>query len=147
MKIGGKCFNKDLINYIKETIKQEPKISHSALFIPQGVCGWLNWRSPNGKLCDLSCRKALLKLDRRDIIELTKSKSFSKRRDNILANISNIAEIDGDITTLWEIEVMQIPHSSSNLFLIWNNLINKIPLLRKWSPVRCQIPDSLSNKE
>lgn len=41
---------------------------------------------------------------------------------------------------------MQIPHSSSNLFLIWNNLINKIPLLRKWSPVRCQIRYRIKSK-
>jgi len=36
MKIGGKYINKNLINNIKETIKQEPEISRSA-FIPQGM--------------------------------------------------------------------------------------------------------------
>jgi len=123
MKIGGKYFNKDLINQIKETIEQELEISRSSL--SRRVCGWLNWSSPNGRPCELSCRKVLLKLDRRDIIELPKAKPFPKRRDNISANISNVAEIDGDIATLGEIKVIPIPHSFSSLSLIWNNLMNR----------------------
>ena len=46
------------------------------MLLSRRVCGWLNWRSPNGKPCEVDCRKALLKLDRRDIIELPKAKSF-----------------------------------------------------------------------
>jgi len=49
-------------------IEREPEISRSAL--SRRVCEWLNWRSPNGKPCEVSCRKALLDLDSRGMIQL-----------------------------------------------------------------------------
>jgi hypothetical protein len=122
MKICGQYFNKDLVDRIKETIKQEPEISRSTL--SRRVCKWLSWISPMGKPCEVSCRKALLKLDKRDMIKLPKAKSFPKRR-GIPADVSDVAKIDGDIATLGEIKVIQIPHSYSSLSLIWNNLMNR----------------------
>jgi len=122
MKICGQYFNKDLVDRIKETIKQEPEISRSTL--SRRVCKWLNWISPMGKPCEVSCRKALLKLDKRDMIKLPKAKSFPKRR-GIPADVSDVAKIDGDIATLGEIKVIQITKASNRLSSIWNSLMNK----------------------
>jgi hypothetical protein len=77
-----------------------------------------------GKPCEVSCRKALLKLDKRDMIKLPKAKSFPKRR-GIPADVSDVAKIDGDITRLGEIEVIQITKASNHLSSIWNSLMNK----------------------
>jgi len=122
MKICGQYFNKDLVDRIKETIKQEPEISRSTL--SRRVCKWLNWISPMGKPCEVSCRKALLKLDKRDMIKLPKAKSFPKRR-GIPADVSDVAKIDGDISKLGEIKVIQITKASNRLSSIWNSLMNK----------------------
>jgi len=122
MKICGQYFNKDLVDRIKETIKQEPEISRSTL--SRRVCKWLNWISPMGKPCEVSCRKALLKLDKRDMIKLPKAKSFPKRR-GIPADVSDVAKIDGNIATLGEIKVIQITKASNRLSSIWNSLMNK----------------------
>lgn len=122
MKICGQYFNKDLVDRIKKTIKQEPEISRSTL--SRRVCKWLNWISPMGKPCEVSCRKALLKLDKRDMIKLPKAKSFPKRR-GIPADVSDVAKIDGDISKLGEIKVIQITKASNCLSSIWNSLMNK----------------------
>ncbi len=47
---------------IRATIDSEPTISRRALSLR--VCEWLDWKSPNGKSKEMSCRVALLKLHR-----------------------------------------------------------------------------------
>ena len=52
------------------TVKAEPWISR--LELSRRVCQWMDWRSPNGGLQDMSCRKALLELDLRGHVQLPK---------------------------------------------------------------------------
>jgi hypothetical protein len=66
--VCGQTFSEKTISDIQATIEREPAISRVAL--SRRVCGKLNWRSPNGKLKEVSCRVALLKLDRRGVIRL-----------------------------------------------------------------------------
>ena len=68
MRLCGQYFNSDVVNRIKATVESDLSISRSAL--SRQVCEWLDWRSPNGKLCEMSCRKALLELDKRGVIKL-----------------------------------------------------------------------------
>jgi len=68
-----------------------------------------------GKPCEVSCRKALLKLDKRDMIKLPKAKSFPKIR-GIPADVSDVAKIDGDISKLGEIKVIQIEEDKPLIF-------------------------------
>ncbi|VEN73446.1 hypothetical protein EPICR_170063 [Candidatus Desulfarcum epimagneticum] len=52
-------------------MEKDPSLSRGRL--SQEVCLWLDWRSPNGKLKEVSCRKALLKLERNGLITLPES--------------------------------------------------------------------------
>lgn len=61
-------FSEELMVQITETLKAEPRISRRQL--SRRICEWMNWRSPNGKLREVSCRKALVELHRRKLIEL-----------------------------------------------------------------------------
>ena len=64
----GKRFRSKLLRTFNATIKREPG---SREWRCRGAfVGKLNWRSPNGKLKEMSCRVVLLKLDRRGVIEL-----------------------------------------------------------------------------
>jgi len=126
MKIGGQYFNKDVINQIQRTIEQEPEISRSAL--SRRVCAWLNWRSPNGKPCEVSCRKALLELERRGIIRLPEvlvRYSFQQRRNSKPEEVSQVAEVDGNFSNLGVVKIIPVPNRYSNLSHIWNNLMNR----------------------
>ena len=53
---------------IEESLRVEPSLSRRALSLR--VCEWLGWRAPNGRLKDVSCRKALVELHRRGLIML-----------------------------------------------------------------------------
>jgi hypothetical protein len=124
MNICGQYFNKDVINCIQETIEQEPEISRGTL--SRRVCEWLNWKAPNGRPCEVSCRKALLRLDRKRIIKLPEVQySFPKGKTSKALEVSQVAEVDGNITKLGAVEIIQVPNCYSKLSRIWNNLMNR----------------------
>ena len=79
MVIGGQHFSQYTIDRIQQTLDDEPSISQ--LELSRRVCQWLEWRSPNGRLQDMSCRKALARLDQLDLVKLprpNRSYSFEK---------------------------------------------------------------------
>ncbi len=47
----GKEFNDEVIARIIGTVEQEPSISRRSL--SRLVCGWLDWRAPNGSIKDM----------------------------------------------------------------------------------------------
>jgi hypothetical protein len=71
MLVCGQEFTLELIDRISQTLEETPAISRRAL--SRHICEWAGWTSPNGKPKDMSCRKALLELDRRGIIALPRS--------------------------------------------------------------------------
>ena len=108
MQIHGQYYTETIIEEIRETVKAEPGISRREL--SRRVCQYNNWRSPNGKLKDMSCRKALLVLDREGVIELpaagmvhnfTKDGSvvvqFSKKPVN--CTLSELGEVTVELIT------------------------------------------------
>lgn len=57
-----------MISRIQEAVDAEPNVSRRAL--SRRICEWLEWRSPNGNLQQMSCRKALAELNRRKVLVL-----------------------------------------------------------------------------
>jgi hypothetical protein len=68
MRICGQEFSTNLLDRIQLTLAAEPDISRRRLSTK--ICDWLDWRVPNGKLQDMSCRKALVELNRRGVVAL-----------------------------------------------------------------------------
>jgi len=68
MRICGQEFSPAILERIQQAVDEEPALSRAAL--ARQVCQWLDWRTLLGKLKELSCRVALLKLHRRGLIEL-----------------------------------------------------------------------------
>ena len=68
MRVCGREFSSEVIARIEATVRGESSLSRRALSLR--VCEWLQWRSPNGKPKEVSCRKALLELHRRRLIPL-----------------------------------------------------------------------------
>jgi hypothetical protein len=68
MVVCGQSFSPELLERISAMLKEEPQLSRRAL--SRRVCEWLNWRSPNGRLKEMSCRVALGKLSRAGRLEL-----------------------------------------------------------------------------
>ncbi len=66
--VGGRVFAPELIERIREAQRANPQWTRCRL--AREVCQWTDWRSATGKLKEMSCRKALLKLYRQGRIAL-----------------------------------------------------------------------------
>jgi hypothetical protein len=126
MRLCGQYFNSDVVNRIKAAVESDLSISRSAL--SRQVCEWLDWRSPNGKLCEMSCRKALLELDKRGVIKLPETDQriyFAPRSNQEPSEIEGIARVSCGLDELGTIEIIAIPNKNSKLSPIWNNLLDR----------------------
>lgn len=66
--VGGRRFEPSVLRFIGQRVKESPELSRAAL--SREVCEQLNWRAENGRLQEMSCRVALLRLAERGAIEL-----------------------------------------------------------------------------
>lgn len=74
MLIAGREFSEQIIERIRLRVQQDASVTRTAL--SREVCTWLDWRGIDGRLKDMSCRVALLKLARRGVIELPESQGL-----------------------------------------------------------------------
>jgi len=68
MQICGQHFTQQMVDRIQETVDADPGLSRREL--SRRVCEWMDWRKPDGKLKDMSCRKALSEMNRRGVLDL-----------------------------------------------------------------------------
>lgn len=79
-QVCGRQFSDTDIARIRDLIAQDPSLTRAAL--SRQVCDLLRWFRPDGRRKDMSCRVALLKLERQGLITLpapTKVVAFSNR--------------------------------------------------------------------
>ena len=67
MHLFGRTFTGAIIARI-QAAAAEPGVTRSAL--SRQVCGWLEWFGADGRAQEVSCRKALVELDRRALVVL-----------------------------------------------------------------------------
>lgn len=79
MRLYGHDFEAGTVERICRAIAADEELTRSEL--SRQVCEWLNWRSPNGSLCEMSCRKALLKLEALGKIRLPTSRGLPGERN------------------------------------------------------------------
>ncbi len=129
MEIYGKNFTEPILNNIREMIAEEPNISRRGL--SRKVCEKMDWYSANGKLQEMSCRKALLELDRRGIINLPKRKesyAFEKRRTYSIDY--KIATIEGSLSDLGELIIEPIKSRYRKDSRVWFHLMENYHYLK-----------------
>ena len=125
MVINGQNFSKEILDRIRGTIFENPDISRRKLSL--FVCEWLNWRSANGALKEMSCRLALLKLHRCGLISLPETYASppspcQKIKKGLKLKV--IDPIECELSEFGPIEIMKIENSDSKISRIWNGLMN-----------------------
>jgi hypothetical protein len=113
-------------------MEADPSLSRRALSL--GVCEWLHWRSANGKLKEVSCRKALLELHRRGLIPLPEAdESCFKRSEPRPRNDQGIEapEVECALEELGKIEVVAVSSRYSKASKIWKALMESFHYLGK----------------
>jgi len=126
----GQEFKPEMISRIEALLEAEPGISRRAL--SRRVCEWLDWRSPNGNLKDMSCRKALLKLQTMGAIELpvVANQSFLSRGQTTPAEIPRgIEDLCCSLEDLGLIEIIPIQFGDREASNLWNTLMERFHYL------------------
>ena len=112
------------INQIKNMIAENQQISRTKL--SQQVCKKFNWRSPNGKFKEMSCRVALLKLHRQGIINLPEGYErplLNFRKDGGNKLIPEMPEIKCNLSELQEIRIIKVSSRYSKNHHIWKEMM------------------------
>lgn len=110
-------------------MEADREISRRAL--SRDVCEWLDWRSPNGKFQVMSCRTALLELERRGTIELPKASrghAFEKKSERAVAGggPDDCLALPRVQTALWElgpVEILAVSSRYAESSRVWNHLM------------------------
>lgn len=125
MHICGREFSDATLEWIREQIRQEPTISRRSL--SRRMCTLLNWRSPNGRLQEVSCRKALVELHRRGYIKLADTSmewAFQRRGQGRERQLSPpLNEVECRLEDLGRVEVRLITSRYSQASHVWNALL------------------------
>jgi len=125
MEIYGKIFTESIIHRIQKKVKEEPQISMAKL--SRFVCNETNWRSENGKLKEMSCRKALLKLKQQGLIQLPKTDRYYSFQDKKPKQVKyKIAQIEGGLEEIIDdIQIEPIVTRYRNDSDIWFDLLER----------------------
>jgi hypothetical protein len=132
MQLCGREFTGATIAQIEETIRANPTLSRRALSLR--VCEWLLWRSINGRLKEVSCRKALLELNRRGLITLPAAEEscFKRsRRRPLTDHPVEAPEVRCTLRELGEIRIVAVSSRYSKTSQIWNGLMEQFHYLGK----------------
>ena len=107
MVVCGRHFDGDLLSRIQAAVNAEPSVSRRQL--SRKVCQWLNWRSPNGRLQEMSCRKALAKLNRQGVLALPERRAVCQFRRASSPRLKvEIAEVSCTLAELGEVTVSPV---------------------------------------
>jgi len=123
MIICGQAFTEEVIDTIRDTVESEPTISRRELSLR--VCELLDWKAPNGKLKEMSCRTALLKLNRQGVVPLPKPRGFFLPKKK--GGQASMAQIDAVCCSLQElggVELVKINSRYSKDSRLWNDLMD-----------------------
>jgi hypothetical protein len=102
----------------------EPAISR--LELSRRVCQWLDWRSPSGRLQDMSCRKALAQLNRRGVLDLpVRERLYGFERSASICTQVDVPEFHGALSKLGKVTVDPITSRYSRESKIWFSLLDR----------------------
>jgi hypothetical protein len=78
MRVGGQRIDSKIMARIQKVIDQNPGAKRGAL--SRQICEELKWRSRNGRLKEVNCRKLMSRLQREGKIQLAEAERFRGRR-------------------------------------------------------------------
>lgn len=121
----GQPFSQELLRRIQDRVDLEPELSRRAL--SRKVCEWLDWRSVTGKWQEMSCRKALAKLNRQGLLrlpEVSQQYSFQRRTEKESVPLE-VAEVQGTLKDLGEVTVELVRGRQSRSAKTWSKLMSQ----------------------
>ncbi|OOP56733.1 MAG: hypothetical protein AYP45_07455 [Candidatus Brocadia carolinensis] len=125
MRISGKEIPEENISLIRDIIAENWQKSRTQL--SQQMCEALEWRGPDGRLKDASCRVVLLRLYREGIIQLPEVQKRPGWGVQKGCGRKQEAEREGvacDLSELGEIRIVKVPGRYSKPYRVWKELMD-----------------------
>ena len=125
MEICGQPFSPALVKRLQAALDQEPGLSRTAL--SRRVCGWLDWRSPNGHWKEMSCRVALARLERAGMIRWPQGRTFPVPPPRPPRRRAQFCEagVERRLPELQPVEVVPVGSAESRVARTWNELLDR----------------------
>lgn len=131
VNISGLDFTSEIIDRIQGEIDAHPEVSRVRL--SRAVCGILNWRSTTGKLKEMSCRVALLKLQKSGKLRLPAAHPFRntlhrpimKRADPAQWGDTSEAPLSCSLRSIRPIKLECITSASTKASREWNAIMRR----------------------
>jgi hypothetical protein len=128
MNACGRYFSPQVQQEIRDKIETDRSISRRQLSL--WVCERMGWRSENGNLQEMSCRKALLQLDERGVIELPEVKeryAYETRREE--EEPRDLAAVSCSLRALGEVEIVRVESRYSANSRVWKGMMRRFHYL------------------
>jgi hypothetical protein len=124
--VSSQQFTPEIITQIQALIDANPGWSRRKLSVQ--VCEWLEWRSPNGKLKEMSCRVALLELERAGLLHLPPAGAAPPKRtrpEHGMEPFQQQPAIQCALSEMGDITIVLIKSSNTKTSRQWNDLMNR----------------------
>lgn len=124
MKIGGQRIDDAVIARIRAIIEENPEARRGAL--SRRICEQLKWRSRNGRLREVSCRKVLAHLQRSGKIRLPAAIAFPacpRRKTELQVELQAVC--DGVLKDFQPIKLVAIDSGDRVASKTWNDLLDR----------------------
>ena len=125
MTVGGQRIDEKIIARMQGIIEENPGAKRGML--SRRICEQLKWRSRNGRLREVSCRKVLSRLRRDGKIRLPEAQAFEGRRKPRikLERVPAEAVRNGVLPDLQPVELILVGSADSEASRIWNDLMDR----------------------
>jgi len=116
-----------IIDRIRRTVQDEAGLTRYAL--SRKVCEWMDWRGPNGALKDMSCRVALLKLQKRGIIDLPQPRRAPTNKRQAIGRAKEAFDcaepVERSLFELGTISIEQVGKCGSKTSIAWTEMMER----------------------
>ena len=126
MEVCGQRFSDETIRRIQAAVDEDSGLTRTRL--SRQVCEWLDWRTKKGKIKQVSCRVALVKLERKGVLRLPTAREFAganKRAGKAKARRTEPTPWTGKLDKLQPIELILIGSAGSRASQEWNELMSR----------------------
>ena len=121
--VCGRVFPHDSLQRINAAVRDHPEWSRAD--VARRVCDWLDWRAATGKRKEVNCRAALVRLERRGLIDLPPPRRrvrFSGSR--FAATRLNVpVRLEGSVHELCKLELVLVNSKDRERDLQWKKLV------------------------
>jgi hypothetical protein len=121
--VCGQVVPHAILKRIKAAVRDHPEWSRADL--ARQVCRWLNWRAADGKDKALACRVALLRLERRGLIDLPPARRSVRfgARSFAQTQLSVPSKLEGTLKELRGLKLVVVTSKDRELDQQWKKLI------------------------